>query len=163
MAEVEEYRIKIEAIQERLKSSNGEGEDEVQDLKDRLGSVRDAMQRKQETIDSQNSEIAALREESGQLSDMLGQALAALEVQTQGGIKEIVESIDSEFADLLADSEAQPEQTDADDDGGRREPAIAEADSQEAENQEASSEGPKWDPENESAPALQRIMGRKKR
>ena len=50
MPEVEEYRIKIEAIQERLKTSNGEGEDEVQDLKDRLGSVRDAMQRKQQLL-----------------------------------------------------------------------------------------------------------------
>ena len=163
MSEVEEYRIKIEAIQERLKASGSDGDDEVRELKERLGAVRDSLQRKQETIDSQKAEIAVLHEESAQLSDMLGQALAALEVQNQGGIKEIVQSIDSEFAGLLAADEAQPEEADAGEDGGRREPANAEADSQEAEYQETSSEGPKWDPENESAPALQRIMGRKKR
>jgi len=163
MSEVEEYRIKIDAIQERLKASSGEGDDEVRDLKERLGAVRDSLQRKQETIDSQKAEIAALREESAQLSDMLGQALAALEVQNQGGIKEIVQSIDSEFAGLLAADEGQPEEAEADEDGDRREPANAETDSDEAEIQDASSEGPKWDPENESAPALQRIMGRKKR
>ena len=163
MSEVEEYRIKIEAIQERLKASGSDGDDEVRELNERLGAVRNSLQRKQEIIDSQKAEIAVLREESAQLSDMLGQALAALEVQNQGGIKEIVQSIDSELADLLAADEAQPEEADAGEDGGRREPANAEADSQEAENQESSSEGPKWDPENESAPALQRIMGRKKR
>ncbi len=163
MSEVEEYRIKIEAIQERLKASGSDGDDEVRELNERLGAVRDSLQRKQETIDSQKAEIAALREESAELSDMLGQALAALEVQNQGGIKEIVQSIDSEFADLLAADEAQPDEADAGEDGDRREPAIAEAESQEVENQETPSEGPKWDPENESAPALQRIMGRKKR
>ncbi len=163
MSEVEEYRIKIEAIQERLKASGSDGDHEVRELKERLGAVRNSLQRKQEIIDSQKAEIAVLREESAQLSDMLGQAVAALEVQSQGGIREIVQSIDSELADLLAADEAQPEEADAGEDGGRREPAIAEADSQEAEIQVTSSEGPKWDPENESAPALQRIMGRKKR
>ena len=64
-------------------------------MKERLGTVRDSLQRKQETIDSQKAEIAALREENAQLSDMLGQALAALEAPSQGGIKEIVQNIDS--------------------------------------------------------------------
>ena len=163
MSEVEDYRIKIEAIQERLKTSSGEGADEIRELKERLGAVRDSMQRKQETIDSQKAEIAALREEGVEMSDMLGQALAALEVQNQGGIKDIVESIDSEFAGLLAGDEAQPMQEDAGEDGGQREPATVEAEPQEAEIEETSPEGTKWDPENESAPALQRIMGRRKR
>ncbi|MHA1153394.1 MAG: hypothetical protein ACTSQ7_12170 [Alphaproteobacteria bacterium] len=162
MPEVEEYRIKIEAIKERLEKSNGKGDIEVRELKERLGTVRDSLRRKQETIDSQKVEIAALREESAQLSDMLGQALGALETQSQGGIKEIVQSIDAEFADLLADNNAQPEQDGTGGDGGRREPATAEADSQEAESQDTPSEEPKWDPENESAPALQRILGRRK-
>jgi len=163
MSEVEEYRIKIEAMQERLKASGSDGDDEVRELKERLGAVRDSLRHKQETIDGQKADIATLREESAQLSDMLGQALAALEAQNQGGIKEIVQSIDSEFAGLLAADEGQPEEAEADEDGDRREPANAETDSDEAEIQDASSEGPKWDPENESAPALQRIMGRKKR
>ncbi len=156
MPEVQEYRTKIEAIKERLKRSNGAGGDEIRELKERLGTVRDSLQRKQETIDSQTAEIATLREENAQLSDMLGQALVALEAPSQGGIKEIVQSIDSEFAGLLADSEAQSEH-DTGGDGGRREPPAAEADSQ-----EAPSEDSEWEPENESVPALQRIMGRRK-
>lgn len=164
MPEVEEYRIKIEAIKERLERSSGEGDDEVRELKERLGTVRDSLRHKQETIDSQKSEIAALREESAQLSDMLGQALTALEVQSQGGIKEIVQSIDSEFAGLLADDEAQPQQGGpGGGDGGRRGPAPTEADSQEESSQETPSADSNWEPENESPPALQRILGRRKR
>ena len=156
MPEVEEYRAKIEAIKERLKRSNGEGGDEIREVKERLGTVRDSLRRKQDTIDSQKAEIATLREENDQLSDMLGQALVALEVPSQGGVKEIVQSIDREFAGLLADSEAPSEHDTGD--GGRREPAAAEADTQEAPSEE-----PGWEPENESIPALQRIMGRRKR
>ncbi len=173
MPEVEEYRIKIEAIKERLEKTSGEGDDEVRELKNRLGTVRDSLRRKQETIDSQNAEIAALREERAQLSDMLGQALAALETQSRGGIKEIVQSIDNEFAGLLGDGKELPEQEgpggdgggdgDGDGGGGWREPATAEADSQEAETQDAPPEDTKWDPENESAPALKRILGRRNR
>ncbi len=125
MPEVEEYRTKIEALQERLKRSDGEGGDEIRELKERLGSVRDSLQRKQETIDSQKAEIATLREENAQLSDMLGQALVALEAPSPGGIKEIVQSIDSEFAGLLADDEAQPQpeqEPEQEGDGGRRAP-----------------------------------------
>ena len=178
MPEIEEYRTKIESIKERLKRSNGEGEDEVRELKERLGTVRDSLQRKQETIDGQKAEIATLRDENGQLSDMLGQALAALEAQNQGGIKEIVQSIDSEFAGLLVDGEAQSEHDTggaggAGGEGGRPGPATAEADSQDPpsqdpqsqdpQSQDPQSQDPKWEPDNESPPALQRIMGRRKR
>lgn len=166
MPEVEEYRIKIEAIKEHLKKSSGEGDDEVRELKERLGTVRDSLRRKQEIIDSQKSEIAALREESAQLSDMLGQALAAFESQSQGGIKEIVQSIDSEFAGLLADDAAPPEQdspgSEGGDDGDRRGSTSPEADSQEESQQETPSADSKWEPDNESSPALQRILGRRK-
>jgi chromosome segregation ATPase len=161
MPEVEEYRTKIEAIKERLNGSNGEGGDEIVKLKERFATVRDSLKVKQETIDSQIAEIAGLRDENAQLSDMLGQAVAALEAQSQGGIKEIVQSIDSEFADLLADGAAPAEPGTGD--GGRREPATAEPHSQEPQSQEDTSEGSKWEPENESPPALQRIMGRRKR
>ncbi len=160
MPEVEEYRTKIEAIKERLKRSNGEGGDQIRELKQRLGTVRDSLQRKQKTIDSQKAEIATLREENAQLSDMLGQALVALEAPSQGGIKEIVQSIDSEFVGLLADDQAQPESTGGA--GGQRGSVPTEADSQEDPSQNTRSAEPKWEPENESPPALQRILGRRK-
>ncbi len=160
MPEVEEYRTKIEAIKERLERSNGKGGDEIRELKERLGTVRDSLQRKQETIDSQKAEIATLREENTQLSEMLGQALVALEAPIQGGIKEIVQSIDSQFAGLLADDEAQP--ADTGDDGGRRGSVPTEAGAQEDPSQESPPAEPKWEPENESPPALQRILGRRK-
>lgn len=157
MSEIEQYRIKIEAIKEHLKRSSDEGNDEVRELKERLGTVRDSLRRKQEIIDSQKSEIVALREEIAQLSDMLGQALTAFEAQRQGGIKEIVQSIDSEFAGLLSDDDAPTEQDDTDGDGGQREPAPAEADAEADPSADS-----KWQPENESPPALQRILGRRK-
>ena len=160
MPEVKEYRAKIEAIKERLKRSNGAGGDEIRELKERLGTVRDSLQRKQETIDSQKAEIATLREENAQLSDMLGQALVVLEAPSQGGIKEIVQSIDSEFAGLLADDEAQPADTGGD--RGRRGSVPTEANSPEDRSQETPSADPQWEPENESPPALQRILGRRK-
>ena len=163
MPEVEEYRTKIEAIKERLERSNGKGGDEIRELKERLGTVRDSLQRKQETIDSQKAEIATLREENAELSDMLGQALVALEAPSPGGIKEIVQSIDSQFAGLLADDEAQPADTGGDSgDGGRQGSVPTEAGSQEDPSQETPSAEPKWEPENESPPALQRILGRRK-
>ena len=129
-------------------------------MKERLGTVRDSLQRKQETIDSQKAEIATLREENTQLSEMLGQALVALEAPIQGGIKEIVQSIDSQFAGLLADDEAQPADTGGD--GGRRGSVPTEAGSQEVPSQETRPAEPKWEPDNESPPALQRILGRRK-
>ncbi len=168
MPEIEEYRTQIEAIKERLERSNGEGGDEIRELKERLGTVRDSLQRKQKTIDGQNAEIATLRDENAQLSDMLGQALVALEAPSQGGIKEIVRSIDSEFAGLLADDEAQPEpelepeQEGAGGDGGRRGAMPREVDSQAEPSQETPSADSRWEPENESPPALQRILGRRK-
>lgn len=165
MSEVQDYRIKIEAIKQRLKKSNGEGNDEIRELKKRLGTVRDSLQRKQKTIDSQKAEIVTLREESTQLSDLLGQAVAALEGQSRGGIKEIVQSIDSEFAGLLADDDARSEQDGAAgaSDTGDTGPGTQEAGSQKTQSQIAPSEEIKWEPENESAPALQRILGRRKR
>ncbi len=129
------------------------------------------MQRKQETIHSQKTEITTLREENAQLSDMLGQAVATLEAQSSGGLREIVQSIDSEFAGLLDEGESQADGGD----GGRQGPGpvetepqegetqedeTQEAEPQEGETQEGESEGAKWDPENESAPALQRILAR---
>ena len=162
MREIEEFRTKIEAIKERLNGSNGEGNNEIRELKERLGTVRDSLKFKQETIDSQKAEIAELREENEQLSDMLGQAVDALDAQSQSGIKEIVQSIDSEFASLLGDGAASGEQGD----GGRRDPVSTELQPEEPdteESQEVPSEESDWEPENESPPALQRIMGRHKR
>ena len=155
MPEVNEYRTKFEAIMQRLAGSNIEGNEDIRKLKERHGTVRDSLQRKREIIDSLKGEIEALREENGQLSEMLGQAVAALEAQSEGGIKEIIESIDTEFADLLADGGAAAAPTGQAEGQGsdRREPA-----SKEAESQPAPSEGAKWDPEKESLPALRRRL-----
>ena len=117
MPEVNEYRTKFEAIKQRLPGSNVD----IRKLKERLGAVRDSLQRNQEIIDSQRGEIEALGEENGQLSEMLGQAVAALEAQSQGGIKEIIQSIDTEFADLLSDNEAATDNQADGQTGGRRE------------------------------------------
>ena len=172
MPEVEEFRTKIEPITERLGKSNGADSDVVRELKERLGMVRDSLQRKQETIDSQHAEIAGLHEENAQLSDMLGQAVTALETQNQGGIREIVQSIDSEFAGLLTDGAAQVEQvTDNDSDQQEAESGAAESqetpaqetDSQETESQETELQDSEWQPENEAPRTLKRIMGRRKR
>jgi DNA repair exonuclease SbcCD ATPase subunit len=166
MPDINEYRTKIEAIKQRLEGSNGEDGDDIGELKQRLDTVRASLQRKQEIIDENKGEIERLREENGQLSAMLGDALAALEAQSQGGIKEIVHSIDTEFADLLSENEAATDsqvdgQTDEQTDeqtGGRREPTTEDTASQEAETTDD-----KWEPEKGSAPALQRIMGRVRR
>ena len=139
MPEVQEFRTKIEAITERLGECNGADSDVVRGLKERLGMVRDSLQRKQEIIDSQNAEIAGLREENGQLSDMLGQAVTALETQDQGGIREIVQSIDNEFAGLLVDGEAQAEQG-TDTDSGQQGAEFGEAESQDTESGETESQ-----------------------
>lgn len=192
MPEVEEFRTKIEAITERLGESNGADSDVVRGLKERLGMVRDSLQRKQETIDIQNREIAGLREANAQLSDMLGQAVSALETHDQGGIREIVQNIDNEFAGLLADGEAQVEQ-DSDNESGQPEAQaeeapseeiqseeiqIQESESQESESQEIQSReiqsqeiqsqetethNSEWQPDNEAPRTLKRIMGRRKR
>ena len=53
MPEVHEYRIKFEAIKQRLPGSNVD----IRKLKERLGTVRDNLQRNQEIIDSQRGEI----------------------------------------------------------------------------------------------------------
>ncbi len=161
MPEIEEFRTKIEAITERLGGPNGTGSDEIRELKERLDTVRNSLQRKQETIDSQKAEIAGLREENVQLSDMLGQAVAALEAQSQGGIREIVQSIDSEFAGLLTDDEAQVGQGTASD-GDHQESESGEVQSQGTQSQGAKTENSEWKPDNESPRALQRIMGRRK-
>ncbi len=158
MPDINEYRTKIEAIKQRLEESNGEDGDDIGELKQRLETVRASLQRKQEIIDSNKGEIERLREENGQLSAMLGEALAALEAQTQGGIKDIVSSIDTEFADLLSDNEAATDNQADGRTGDRRAPATGDTASQEAKTTDG-----KWEPEKESIPALQRIMGRRSR
>ncbi len=157
MPGINEYRTKFEAIKQRLAGSNVEGNEDIRKLKERHETVRDSLQRKQEIIDSQKGEIEALREENEQLSELLGQAVAALEAQSQSGIKKIIQSIDTEFADLLAvgDAAVAPDGQAEGQDSDRREPA-----SKEVGSQPAPSEGAKWDPEKESLPVLQRIMGR---
>ncbi len=160
MLEVNEYRTKFEAIKQRLDESNVVSSEDIRKLNERLGTVRDSLQCKQEVIDSQKGEIETLRVKNEQLSEMLDQAVAALEAQSQGGIKETIQRIDTVLADLLADGDAvaapagQAEGQSSD----RREPM-----SEEAESQPALSAGAKWNPEMESLPSLQRIIKRRQR
>ena len=160
MPEVNEYRTKFEAIKQRLDGSPVEGSEDIRKLNERLGTIRDSLQYKQDIIESQKGEIEALREENEQFSEILGQAVAALEAQSQGGIKEIIQSIDTVLTDLLADGDAvatpagQAEGQSSD----RHEPA-----SKEAESQPEPFEGTKWNPEMESLPSLQRLIKRGQR
>ncbi|MCH9000926.1 MAG: hypothetical protein IID48_22080 [Proteobacteria bacterium] len=107
MTAVSEYKTQIEEIQKRLNGANGHKDHRIGEFKERLSAVRSSLLRKQEIIDAQTREIAELRDENGQLSDMLGQALAALNEQSKDGLQEIVRSFDSEFSGLLSDEGAE--------------------------------------------------------
>ena len=174
MSEVSEYRAQIEAIQKRLNGSNGHGGEEIGELKERLGAIRSSLLRKQEIIDEQKREIESLREEKAQLSELLGQALSALNEPSEDGLKEIVQSFDSELSGLLGD--AEPEAAAAEDtnpkskagsepkqagpgDGVERKPSSSDEPGQAPPAGEAAAD---WKPESDS-PALRRIMGRRRR
>ena len=181
MTAVSEYKTQIEEIRKRLNGANGHHGDRIGELKERLSAVRSSLLRKQEIIAAQTREIAGLRDENGQLSDMLGQALAALDEQSKGGLQEIVQSFDSEFSGLLSDEgaaavaaeagnpepEAEAEAAKAanakeaspDSGGGRRDPPSEVAGAGKPRSDDADAEP---EPENES-PALRRIMGRRQR
>ncbi len=180
MTAVSEYKTQIEEIQKRLNGANGHHGERMGELKERLSAVRSSLLRKQEIIDAQTREIAGLRDENGQLSDMLGQALATLDEQSKGGLQEIVQSFDSEFSSLLSDEgaeavavaavaaeagnpepEAEAEAGEAGPDGGgdRRDPPSEVAGAGKPRPDDAD---PKPELENES-PALKRIMGRRRR
>ncbi len=169
MTAVSEYRTQIEEIRKRLNGTNGHNGDRIVELKERLSTVRTSLLRKQEIIDAQTREIAGLRDENGQLSEMLGQALAALDEQSKDGLQEIVQSFDSEFSGLLSDEGAEAVVTvsaevgNPEPEAGNPEPE-AEAETKEAGAQKPRSDdaGPEPELENES-PALRRIMGRRRR
>ncbi len=179
MTAVSEYKTQIEEIQKRLNGANGHHGDRTDELKERLGAVRSSLLRKQEIIAAQTREIAELRDENGQLSDMLGQALAALEEQPKGGLQEIVQSFDSDFSGLLSDEGAEAVAAEAgkpepkaeaeaakaakakeagpDSGDDRRDPPPEVADAGKPRSDDA-------DPEIEKeSPALRRIMGRRRR
>ena len=155
MTAVSEYRTRIEEIRKRLNGANGRNGDRIGELKERLRAVRSSLLRKQEIIDAQTREIADLRDQNGQLSDMLGQALAALDEPSEDGLQEIVKSFDSEFSGLLSDEGAAAVAVVAVS-AGDPEPEA------EAEVPKAKEAGPESELENES-PALRRIMGRRRR
>ncbi len=177
MTAVSEYKTQIEEIQKRLNGANGDHGEQIGELKERLNAVRSSLLRKQEIIDAQTREIAGLRDENAQLSDMLGQALAALDEQSKGGLQEIVQSFDAEFSDLLSDEGAEAaaaeaggpepeapkaakaEEAGPDSGGDRRDPPSEVAGAGKPRSDEA-------DPEAElddGPPALRRIMGRRRR
>ena len=177
MTAVSEYKTQIEEIRKRLNGANGHISDRIGEFKERLSTVRSSLLRKQEIIDAQTREIAGLRDENGQLSDMLGQALAALDEQSKGGLQEIVQSFDSAFSGLLSDEgagaaaataeagnpepEAEAEEAGPDSGGGRRDPPSEVAGERKAGSDDA---GPEPEPELENeSPALRRIMGRRRR
>ncbi len=181
MTAVSEYKTQIEEIRKRLNGANGHHGEPIGELRERLGAVRSSLLRKQEIIDAQTREIAGLRDENGQLSDVLGQALAALDEQSKGGLQEIVQSFDSEFSGLLSDEGAEAVAAEA----GNPEPEV-ETEAPKAPKGEAAgpdSRGGRQDPPSEGAgagrprsddadpepeldagpPALRRIMGRRRR
>ncbi len=127
MTAVSEYKTQIEEVRKRLNGANGHLGDRIGELKERLSAVRSSLLLKQEIIDAQTQEIADLRDENGQLSDMLDQALAALDEQSKGGLQEIVQSFDSKFSGLLSDEGGEAVAAEA----GRPE-SEAEADAEEA-------------------------------
>ena len=180
MTAVSEYKTQIEEIQKRLNGANGHHDERIGALKERLSAVRSSLLRKQEIIDAQTREIAGLRDENGQLSEMLGQALAALDEQSKDGLQEIVQSFDSEFSGLLSDEGAaavaaeagnpgpeaeaeaeapKAEEAGPDSGGGRRDPPSEVAGAGKPRSDDAD---PEPEIENES-PALRRIMGRRRR
>jgi chromosome segregation ATPase len=185
MTAISEYKTQIEEVRKRLNGANGHHGDRIGELKERLSAVRSSLLRKQEIIDAQTQEIADLRDENGQLSDMLDQALAALDEQSKGGLQEIVQSFDSEFSGLLSDEgaeavavaavaaeavaaeagnpepEAEAKAGDAgpDNGGDRRDPPSKGAGAGKPRSDDAD---PEPEIENES-PALRRIMGRRRR
>ena len=173
MTAVSQYKTQIEEIRKRLNGANGHHDERIGALKERLSAVRSSRLRKQEIIDAQTREIAGLRDENGQLSEMLGQTLAALDEQAEGGLQEIVQSFDSEFSGLLSDegaetiaagnpepeAEAETEEAGPDSGGGRRDSPSEVAGAQKPRSDDA---GPEPELENAS-PALRRIMGRRRR
>ncbi len=178
MTAVSEYKTQIEEIQKRLNGADGHNGDRIGELKERLSAVRSSLLRKQEIIDAQTRESADLRDENGQLSDMLGQALAALDEQAEGGLQEIVQSFDSEFSGLLSDegaeavaavavsagnpepeAEAEAKEAGPDSGGDRQDPPSEVAGARKPRSDDA---GPESEIEAES-PALRRIMGRRRR
>ncbi len=176
MTAVSQYKTQIEEIRKRLNGANGHHDERIGALKERLSAVRSSLLRKQEIIDAQTREIAGLRDENGQLSEMLGQALAALDEQSKDGLQEIVQSFDSEFSGLLSDEGAaaaaaaagnpEPEaeapkakESGPDNGGDRRDPPSEVADAEKPGSNQV-------DPEPEledGSPALRRIMGRRRR
>ena len=173
MTAVSQYKTQIEEIRKRLNGANGHHGERIGELKERLSAVRSSLLRKQEIIDAQTREIAGLRDENGQLSEMLGQALAALDEQSKDGLQEIVQSFDSEFSGLLSDegaetvaagnpepeAEAETKEAGPDSGGGRRDSPSEVAGAQKPRSDDA---GPEPELENAS-PALRRIMGRRRR
>jgi hypothetical protein len=169
MTAVSEYKTQIEEIRKRLNGANGHHGERIGELKERLSAVRSNLLRKQEIIDAQTREIAGLRDENGQLSDMLGQALVALDEQSKNGLQEIVQSFDAEFSGLLSDEGAEaaasevgnpePEEAGPDSGGDRRDPPSEVAGAGKPRSDDAD---PEPETENES-PALRRIMGRRRR
>ena len=178
MTAINEYKTQIEEIRQRLNGANGHNGHRIGEFKERLSAIRSSLLHKQEIIDAQTREIADLRDENGQLSDMLGQALAALDEQSEGGLQEIVQSFDSEFSGLLNDegaeavaagnpepeagnpepeAEAEAEEAGPDSGGGRRDPPSEVTGAQQPRSDDA---GPESEIENKS-PALRRIMGRR--
>jgi hypothetical protein len=107
MTGISEYKTQIDEVRKRLDGTSGHGGDHIDELKDRLSSVRSTLLRKQEIIESQKQEIENLRDENRQLSEVLSQALSALDAQPQGGLREVVQDFDSQISDLLGDGEPQ--------------------------------------------------------
>ncbi len=172
MTAISEYKTRIDEIQKRLNGSNDHGGDQIDELKQRLSAVRASLLRKREIIENQKREIADLRDENAQLSEMLGQALSALDEQSRSGLQTIVQSFDAEFSGLLSDGapeaavaediEPEPEAAAVANEAGADGDDRLEPPPSDGEQEPEPEPEPEIELESE-LPALRRIMGRRRR
>ncbi len=186
MTQINELRQQVENVRKRLGQLDGQDSDQVGEIKERLSSIKSELLRKQQIIEEQQREIETLREENRQLSEILTQALSALDEQAKVGVHEVVQELDAEISDLLSKVASAP--ADDEDAAGSApldasngtgetgaasaaEPAQPERGGDGQAQTDNASDGPhtptgegerRWDPESES-PALRRIMGRSRR
>lgn len=165
MTEIGDFRRQIEEIEKRRGQSADHGGDQLDQLGKRLDAVKTSLLCKHEIIENQRKEIESLRDENAQLSDMLRQALLAVDECSNSGLRKIVQDLDAAISDLLEhseldgvrseengmDTEAAIETNRAEPDGGtdRARPPSGE-------------KRQRMNPEHDS-PALKRIMERRRR
>ncbi len=165
MTEIGDFRRQIEEFQKRRGQSADHGGDQLKQLDKLLDAVKTSLLCKHEIIENQKKEIKSLRDENTQLSDMLRQALLAVDECSNSSVRKIVQDLDAAISDLLEHSELDG--VTSEENGIETKTAIetnqAEPDSGTDRARPPSGEKrQRMDLENDS-PALKRIMERKRR